>query len=84
MGSLKAKVKLITYDSAKNESADEFESVMSLIASDPDTYEIISMDKTITPMGSFVCAVLYKEVHAGDDLSDEDTEIIADLDENDI
>ncbi len=77
---LNAKVRLLIHDSAKNETQDEFEAIMSEIASDPDTYEIISMDKTITPMGSFVCAVIYKETHIENDLSDDDKDIIADLD----
>jgi len=77
---INSKVRLLIYDSAKNEDQDTFESVMSAIASDPNAYEIISMDKTITPIGSFVCAVIYKETHINDNLSEDDKEIIADLD----
>ena len=77
---INSKVRLLIYDSAKNEDQDEFERVMSEIASDPSAYEIISMDKTITPIGSFVCAVIYKETHIENDLSDDDKDAIADLD----
>ncbi len=58
----KVQVHLVTYDSSRDESPARFEQVMSVIASDPDRYEIISMDKTITQAGVYVCAVLYKEM----------------------
>ncbi len=75
----KHKVSIITYDTSKDDSPEMLEKILSEIHTDPDKYEILSFDKNITPVGSFVCVLIYKELPAEDeDINANDLEITVD------
>ncbi len=75
----KHKVSIITYDTSKDESSEILEKTLSEIHTNPDRYEIISFDKSITPIGSFVCVLIYKELPDEDDvLESDDLDIVVD------
>lgn len=74
------KVSLVIYDSYKDESPDEFERVMSMINSDEKRYEIMSLDKSITQTGAFICALMYRELP--EIVPEEDLEVTINPDED--
>ena len=75
----KHKVSIITYDTSKDDSPEMLEKILSKIHTDPDKYEILSFDKNITPVGSFVCVLIYKELPAEDeDINADGLEITVD------
>lgn len=57
----KTEVRILIFDSAKNNSPTEIEAVLTKIHEDPDKYELISCDKNITPVGNFVMVLIYKQ-----------------------
>ena len=71
----KAQVGLVLYDSMRSDSMDDLENILALIASFPEEYELMSMDKSITPGGAFVCAVLYRHNMPIDATPEEDLEV---------
>jgi hypothetical protein len=55
------------------------EKILSEIHTDPDKYDILSFDKNNTPVGSFVCVLIYKELPAEDeDINADGLEITVD------
>lgn len=74
-------VKIVLYDSSKDDDAAEIELVLTNAATYPNKYEIMSMDKTITPIGSFVIVVIYKEMEP-ESLEDDEEFEIADLEDS--
>ena len=57
----KTEVRILIFDSAKNDSPAEMEAVLTKIHEDPDKYEMISCDKNITPIGNLVMVLIYKQ-----------------------
>lgn len=74
---MQSQVRIITYDTSKDESPEILEAILSKIHSEPDKFEIISFDKSITQIGSFVCVLIYKELPDETELVD-DFEIVVD------
>lgn len=79
------RVHIEVYDSSRDENAGVLEKVMTQIESEPNNYELVSLDKSITPTGAFVCVVIYKEYPNGIlDIMQDDLEITIDAEGNNI
>ena len=71
---LKGEVKIAIYDSAKDDSPLGMEDILTKVSYDPEKYELVSMDKSITPAGNFVMVLVYKQEHVPDMYSENDFE----------